>query len=75
MSKIDEIKEFIGYLKVIFAMTLATIIGLVGWFVQNFDKAEAVLIYSDIALILALLIALFIVHRKIVSYITQLRGL
>jgi F0F1-type ATP synthase assembly protein I len=75
MSEIDEIKEFIGYLKVIFALILATIIGLIGWLVQNYQEADPILLYADIVFVLSLFVVLFFVHRKILSDIKRLRGL
>ncbi|MCB2264051.1 MAG: hypothetical protein LGR52_14120 [Candidatus Thiosymbion ectosymbiont of Robbea hypermnestra] len=43
MGEIDEVKEFLGYLKIIFALVLATTIGLIGWLVQNYKKTEPIL--------------------------------
>ena len=64
MSEIDEIKEFIGYLKVVFALVLATTIGLVSWLVQNYQSAEKLLLYADVMLILVLVITLLLINRK-----------
>jgi F0F1-type ATP synthase assembly protein I len=75
MGEIDEVKEFIGYLKIIFALVLATLIGLIGWLVQNYKKAEPLLVYVDVLLILSLFVVLFLVHRKTLSDIKKLRGL
>jgi len=33
LSEIDEIQEFIGYLKVVLALVFATTIGLISWLV------------------------------------------
>ena len=74
-AAIDEIKEFIGYLKVVFALVLATTIGLIGWLVQNYKSTERLLIYADILLIFALVIALILINRKILSDIKQLKEL
>lgn len=43
MSKIDKIKEEIGWLKVVFAILVATDISLIGWIAQNYQKAESFL--------------------------------
>jgi len=72
MSEIEEIKEFIGYLKVVFVLVLATTIGLI---VQNYKSAERLLIYADILLIFALVIALILINRKILSDIKRLKEL
>ncbi len=75
MSEVDEIKEFIGYLKVIFALILATTVGLISWLVQNYNSTEKLLVYADILLIIILIIALILINRKILSDIRRLREL
>ena len=75
MSEIDEIKELIGYLKVVFALVLATTIGLISWLVQNYQSAGKLLLYADIALILVLVITLIFINRKILSDIKRLKEL
>jgi hypothetical protein len=37
MSKTDKLKEEIGWLKVVFAILVATDISLVAWLVQNYN--------------------------------------
>ena len=39
----DKLKEEIGWLKVIFAILLATDISLIAWLVQNYGKVNPVL--------------------------------
>ena len=38
MGKIDKIKEHIGWLKVAFAIAVATDITLIGWLVTNYEE-------------------------------------
>ena len=40
MAQIDKQKEEIGWLKVIFAILLATDISLIAWLVQNYGKVN-----------------------------------
>ena len=40
MSKVDKLKEEIGWLKVVFAILVAIDISLVGWLAQNYDSAS-----------------------------------
>ena len=75
MSEVDEIKEFIGYLKVVFALVLATTIGLMSWLVQNYQSAARLLLYSDVVLIVVLVITLILINRKILSDIKRLKEL
>ena len=44
MAKIDKLKEEIGWLKVIFAILIATDISLVAWVVQNYGKTGPLLL-------------------------------
>ena len=75
MSEIDEIKEFIGYLKVIFALVLATTIGLISWLVQNYQSADKLLLYADVLRVVVLVITLILINRKILSDIKRLKEL
>ena len=75
MSEIDEIKEFIGYLKVIFALVLATTIGLISWLVQNYQSAGKLLLYADVLLVMVLVITLILINRKMLSDIKRLKEL
>lgn len=75
MSEIDEIKELIGYLKVIFALVLATTIGLISWLVQNYQSADKLLLYTDVLLVVVLVITLILINRKILSDIKRLKEL
>ena len=43
MSKVDKLKEEIGWLKVVFAILVAIDISLVGWLAQNYDNAPVFL--------------------------------
>jgi len=75
LSEIDEIKEFIGYLKVAFALVLATTIGLISWLVQNYQSAGELLLYADVSLVVVLVITLILINRKILSDIKRLKEL
>jgi len=75
LSEIDEIKEFIGYLKVIFALVLATTIGLISWLVQNYQSADKLLLYADVLRVVVLVITLILINRKILSDIKRLKEL
>ena len=43
MSKIDKLKEEIGWLKVVFGILVAIDISLVAWLAQNYEKSPAFL--------------------------------
>ena len=44
MAYIDKVKEEIGWLKVIFAISIATDISLIAWLIENFKKEDPFLL-------------------------------
>ena len=44
MARIDKLKEEIGWLKIIFAILIATDISLVAWGIQNYGKTRVLLL-------------------------------
>ncbi len=38
MARIDKLKEEIGWLKIVFAILIATDISLIAWVIQNYGK-------------------------------------
>ena len=44
MSKIDRIKEEIGWLKVVFVLFVTIDVSLVAWLAQNYDNTPKVLV-------------------------------
>ena len=69
MAQIDKIKEEIGWLKVIFAILIATDISIVAWVIQNYGKANpGLLITGAIAAILITFVIIWLnnlAYRKI----------
>jgi len=51
MAKIDRIKEFINYLKVLSVLLLATNISLLCWLANNYQIAEDVLLIVSVIMI------------------------
>ena len=72
MAKIDKTKEEIGWLKVEFALLVATDAPLIGWTVRNAHELSTTLWAASVALIVALAIAGIFAARKIHKKITQL---
>ncbi len=66
MARIDKLKEEIGWLKIIFAISIATDITLIAWLIQNFQKESSLLLF--IAGVGALLIMLVIIWINSVAY-------
>ena len=66
MAQIDKLKEEIGWLKVIFAILIATDISLIAWLTQNYGKTPSLLL--KIGLAAAVLITLIIIWINNVAY-------
>ena len=66
MAQIDKLKEEIGWLKVVFAILIATDISLIAWLAQNYRKADPLLLI--IGLVVAFLVTLIIVWINNVAY-------
>ncbi len=75
MAKLDEVKEFINYLKVLLVLLLATNVGLIGWVVNNYKIADGVLVYFAMLIILLILIIAVLINRKIIKDIKSLKDL
>ena len=59
----------------VFALVLATTIGLISWLVQNYQSADKLLLYADVLLVVVLVITLILINRKILSDIKRLKEL
>ena len=66
MAQIDKLKEEIGWLKVIFAILIATDISLIAWLAQNYGKSPSFLL--TIGLVVAVLVTLIIIWINNVAY-------
>ncbi len=69
MARIDKLKEEIGWLKIIFAILIATDISLVAWGIQNYGKTRVfLLIIGAVAVFLFTSVIIWInrvAYRKI----------
>jgi len=74
LAKIDEVKEFINYLKALLIFILATEVGLIGWIINNFNK-KSVLTYLSIIVIIILSLIVIFINKKIISDIKKLKDL
>lgn len=54
MSKVDKIKEEIGFLKLVLALVVAIEVSLLAWLVQNYTNADRLLlILCSLAVVVA----------------------
>ena len=75
MAKIDRIKEFINYLKVLIVLLLATSISLIGWIANNYKTADIILIYLSMIAVLIILVIAILINKKIIKDIKSLEDL
>jgi len=59
MSKLDKEKEEIAWIKFWIGVSVASTMGLISWFVNNFETVNTIMLTLDIVSVL--LIAIFIV--------------
>ena len=72
MSKVDSIKEEIGWLKVMFAVTVALVASLAAWLAQNYDTAPPVIVTTGFAAAWVLAFVVVYVTRRVHRLIKDL---
>jgi hypothetical protein len=66
MSKIDKVKEELNWLKVLFAILVATLFSMVAWMAQNHQEAGIIMMLTGIgAVVVAVLLALVARYARI----------
>jgi hypothetical protein len=72
MAKLDEIKEFIGYLKVLIGIAIAVALSLIAWIFNHYETLS--LIDKIITVIVFMMDLLFILllNKKIIKQIKSL---
>ena len=75
MAKIDEIKELIGFLKLLFATFVAIDVSLIAWFVKSHESNEAYLNIGTLVLIIVFALAIVIDVKAIMKKIRYLKDL
>jgi small basic protein len=66
MPRAERIKEEIGWLKVVFAVTVALDASLVAWLAQNYDTARPVIVATGF--VAALVLAFVVVYVNRLAY-------
>lgn len=75
MAKIDEIKESIGYFKVIFSILIAVNVSLVAWLYKNYEIVTMLDTVLLLCLSIVITIGIIYTNRKILLKIRSLRDL
>lgn len=58
--RIDKLKEEIGWLKVIFTISIATDISLIAWLIQSYGRIQ---LYLSILGVIGALLIMFLIDR------------
>jgi len=75
MASIDEIKESIGYFKVIFCILIAVNVSLVAWLYKNYELLGVIDAILLLSLSIITTVGIIYVNRKILLKISSLRDL
>jgi len=75
MPKIDEIKEFIGFMKAIFIMLIVIDTSLIAWIFKNFENESIGRLYIVVFIVLAISIVVALLFVKILKEIKHLKDL
>jgi len=75
MARIDEIKELIGFLKLLFATFVAVDVSLIAWFTKSYQSNENIINIGALALIIIFAIAIVIDVKAILKKIRYLKDL
>ena len=75
MSRTDQIKETLGWLKVVFGALVAVDVSLIAWLAQNFHSADVVLIILAVMAVIATTVGIINVNHAAFRRIAQLEKL
>jgi len=75
MAKLDELKEEIGWLKVLFGILTAIDISLLGWLAQHYNDTSIYLLVTAVIIIITVTIGIILVNKIAYSKIKELRDL
>jgi quinol-cytochrome oxidoreductase complex cytochrome b subunit len=75
MSKVDEIKEELGWLKVAFGVLIVTIVSVLGWIAQNILSADKQVFITAVLVLLLLIFITVKLNKFAYKKIRSLRDL
>ena len=75
MAKVDEIKEEIGWLKIIFGILTAVDISVLGWLSKNYSTSNNILLFIALIVIVISTFGIVVVNKKAYLKIRQLKEL
>lgn len=75
MSRIERLKEEIGWLKIIFGILVATDLSLIGWIAQNYHSTSALLVVACMVAVFGVTIGIVWVNKTAYRKIDELEEL
>lgn len=75
MSKVDRIKEALGWLKVVFVALVAVDVSLIAWLAQNFKSADTALVILAFVAVICTTAAVVGVNHAAYKRIAELENL
>lgn len=75
MSEVDQIKEEVGWLKLIFAALIAIEVSLIGWLAQNYVTARPLIVVGAFVTVVAIGLGIIWVNRIAFRRLRRLREL
>ena len=75
MAKLDEIKEYIGFLKAIFITLFVVNTSLIAWIFRNYDSVANLKLYVVLGLVIFLCIIIYTLFLKILKKIKSLKDI
>jgi hypothetical protein len=75
MSEVDQIKEEVGWLKLVFAALIAIEVSLIGWLAQNYITARPLIVVGAFVTVVAIGLGIVWVNRTAFRRMRQLRDL
>ena len=75
MGKIDKEKEEIGWIKFWIGVSVASVMGLISWFVNHYRDADTTMLVLDITAVLILAVFIVLLNRAGLKKIKALEDL
>ncbi len=75
MGKIDREKEEIGWIKFWIGVSVASVMGLISWFVNHYEQANTLLLILDIFAVFILAALIILLNRIGLKKIRELEDL
>lgn len=72
MSKIERIKEELGWLKIVFAIFVTIDVSLVAWLAQNYDRTSNILVVFGFSAVVVLTFVVVWVNRAAMQRFKEL---